>query len=219
MILPLRSGWYSSGGGISLESSERRGAENSLLKRMKALQGRLEQSRAKLPATAGELFEELRRILQQAVRAEVLRTPAYDVSKLLKQTVPTRSRHGGNLRAITCGPKDFNRLAGNVDPKERLVREDGAVIHFTIMVEEVPGAEQLRLHAYDFELYFPSKEPTEFVRFDLNEPGHDNEDDGVRSHFHPSHEDLQVPSPVLAPAEALSFLLYRMRLKRDVPRS
>ena len=217
MILLTRNGSCSSAAGISLESSERRGSEDALLRQMKSLQDRLEASLARLPATAQELHEALRRILQQAVRAEALRTPPYEVSKLLRLT-SSQSKQGGSLIAITGGPKDFSRLDNEVDPKERLVRDDGAVIHFSISVKELPGSDRVRLHAYDFELYFPLKQPMWFVRFDLNEPGHENQDLGLRSHLHPSHEDLQVPSPVLSPMEVLSFLLYRMRLRRDVQR-
>lgn len=186
---------------------------------MKSLQERLMGSLARLPGTADELYDELRRILQQAIRAEVLQTPAFAVKNLLRQSRPTPSKTGGVLYAIAGGPKEFGRLGGDANPNDRFVRDDGAVIHFSLTVEEAPGEKTLSLYGYDFELYFPSQVPTGFVRFDLNKPGHANEDKGLRSHFHPSHEDLQVPSPVLVPAEALSFLLYRMRPSRDVPRS
>lgn len=66
-----------------------------------------------------------------------------------------------------------------------------------------------------FELYYPSKQPIWFVRFDMNQPGHDNEDLGLRSHVHPGHEDLLLPGAVLSPVEALSFLLFGFRLRRS----
>jgi hypothetical protein len=42
---------------------------------------------------------------------------------------------------------------------------------------------------------------------------------GLRAHVHPGHEDIQLPSPLLRPLEALEFVLYRCRLRRDTPRS
>ena len=73
--------------------------------------------------------------------------------------------------------------------------------------------------AYDWEIYFPTGQPISFCRFDLNLIGHTNDDRGLRAHVHPGHDDLQVPSAVLTPVEALTFLLYRCRSLRDVPRA
>jgi hypothetical protein len=53
----------------------------------------------------------------------------------------------------------------------------------------------------------------------LNQRGHENEELGLRSHFHPSHDDLQVPGAMLSPAEALSFLLYGFRIRREAART
>jgi hypothetical protein len=187
---------------------------------MRELQARLEGSRDRLPSTANALHEALRRILQKAVRTEALKTPPYSASELLTCSESLqKSRRGGPVYAIAGGPKDFARLEADIDPRERIVRDDGAVIHFTITVEEVPGESLLFLHAYDFELYFPPRQPLAFVRFDLNEPDHENEDLGIRSHLHPSHEDLLVPSPQLSPAELLSFLIYGLRLRRETGRT
>lgn len=187
---------------------------------MRQLQERLDGSLGKLPATANELHDALRQILQKAVRTEALKTPPYSASDLLTCSESSeKSMRGGLVYAIAGGPKDFERLIADIDPKERIVRDDDAVIHFTITVEEVPGESTLLLHAYDFELYFPLSEPMGFVRFDLNKPGHMNDDLGLRSHCHPSHENLLVPSPLLSPPELLSFLIYGLRLRRDAQRN
>ncbi|WP_434299702.1 hypothetical protein [Corallococcus exiguus] len=197
-------------------SDLRRGAENALLNKMLKLQERLEGTLGTLPATATELHDALRQILQKAVRTESLTTPPYKASGLLVfSESKEKSRRGGPVYAIAGGPKDFVRRTADVDPKERIVRDDGAVIHFTITVEEPPGAGVLFIHSYDFELYFPQNGPVGFVRFDLNKLEHKNSDLGVRSHLHPSHENLLVPSPLLSPTELLCFLVYGLRLRRE----
>jgi hypothetical protein len=98
------------------------------------------------------------------------------------------------------------------------MRDDGAVVHFALIVREQPGA-SLDLIAYGFEIYFPSHQPIAFVRFDLNDHRHSNDDLGLRAHLHPGNEDLQLPSPLLFPLDALNFLIYRCRPRRDTPRS
>jgi hypothetical protein len=118
---------------------------------------------------------------------------------------------------ITGGPKEFVRatapeLAGH------FLRDDGGVVHFALTVREQRGR-PLDLIAYGFEVYFPDRQPIAFVRFDLNDRRHSNADLGLRAHLHPGHEDLQLPSPLLPPIDALTFVLYRCRLRRDTPRT
>jgi hypothetical protein len=199
-----------------LANSERIHAEEDLLARMRSLQERMVPVLQTLPRRAKDLREELRRILQKAIRAEVLKTPP-DIAtrKLLKLVSSEESRKVkelGGTHGILGAHKDFDRISVAADATERLVREDGAVIHFTLTVKESAGP--LELIAYDFELYYPSKQPIWFIRFDMNQPGHKNEDLGLRSHVHPGHEDLLVPGVVLSPAEALSFLLFGFQLRR-----
>ncbi|HEX8438787.1 hypothetical protein [Archangium sp.] len=196
-------------------------APPELLKKMRALQGRLEQALEPLPPTVEELRNELRRILQKAIRDEVLQTPPYSATQLLKLESAEQSRkvkERGGTHAIVGGYKDIPRLSGDIDPRKKFIRDDGAVIHFSITVRESPG--QLELIAYDFELYHPSRVPIWFVRFDLNQPGHHNDRElGLRSHVHPAHDDLQIPGAMLSPAEALSFLLYGFRIRREAART
>jgi hypothetical protein len=97
------------------------------------------------------------------------------------------------------------------------MRDDGGVVNFSL--EVLQGVGSLELIAYGFELYFPDCQPIPFVRFDLNDRGHSNDDLGLRAHVHPGHDDLQLPSPMLPPLDALKFVLYRCRLRRPTPRS
>jgi hypothetical protein len=69
-----------------------------------------------------------------------------------------------------------------------------------------------RRDAYDFELCFPERDDREarlprFVRFDLNQPAHDNESRGLRCHMHPGHDDLIAPAPLMSPLELLDLFL------------
>lgn len=207
---------------MASQESEKSGAERDLLRKMGELQTRLENSAKPLPTSASKLYEELRTILHKGIHSDVLQTPAHCIKRLLKLDSSQESRKVhelGGTHGIIGGPpkKDNKRLEEGINPQERLVRDDGAVIHFTLTVREHPKG--LQLLAYDFELYFPSKRPIWFVRFDLNPINHKNDTErAMRSHLHPSHDDLQVPSAILSPSEVLSLLLYGLRIERDAPR-
>src|SRR5260370_3539587 len=180
---------------------------------MRDLQVRLQNSLGPLPSTARGLYEDLGRVWGRAVLDEGLQNGEYGVSNLLRisQGTPTAN---GMVFVLTGGPKDFDRVSGALSPKERLVREDAAVIHFSLTVLERAGS--IELLAYDFEIYFPSGEPISFLRFDLNRRGHDNEELGIRSHIHPGHGDLQLPSPTMTPVRTLTSFIYRGRPRRAV---
>lgn len=109
---------------------------------------------------------------------------------------------------IVGGIKDFHRNPASA----RLIRNDGAWLHFTILVEW-DGNETLKLLAYDFELVFPEGHNPPFIRFDLNPPGHPNEAREIRSHAHPGTDDtgFQLPAPVMTPEELLDLLVWDLR--------
>lgn len=130
-----------------------------------------------LPATAVELHEQFGRVLRSAILDEALVNGVYDVGQLLRLTVAGRSGDP-NVFALTGGPKDFGRTA-SPQHVSHFIRDDGAVIHFSLAVRERPGA------------------PLDLV----------------------ANEDLQLPSPLLSPLDALNFLIYRCRPRRDTPRS
>lgn len=116
---------------------------------------------------------------------------------------------------LVDGKKPFKR-----DLKDaRLVRSDGAWLHFTLTLRCGKGKKGKNkveeLWAYDFELVFPDGEHPAFVRFDLNEPDHENEAREIRSHMHPGNDDLLVPAPVMTPEELLDVLVRRLRNTRD----
>lgn len=183
---------------------------------MRDLQHRLEQHGPALPATAVALHQQMGRALRRAILDEALVNGEYDIGQLFRFTPPSRTGDP-DVFALVGGPKDFRR-----DPSprrgERFIRDDGAVIHFALTVRQRGGA-PLDLVAYNFEVYFPSQQPIAFLRFDLNDRRHSNDDLGLRAHLHPGNDDLQLPSPLLSPLDALNFLIYRCRPRRDTPRS
>lgn len=111
--------------------------------------------------------------------------------------------------AITGGIKDFSRSSESA----RLIRDDGAWIHFTITVEW-KSRRSLHLIAYDFEIVFGDGRHPKFFRFDFNPPGHANE---LRCHCHPGNDDYLAPAPVMTPSEILSTFTAGMRA-RDLDR-
>ena len=200
-----------------MPGDRRKGSENAFVRDLRDLQGRLELALRPLPVHARDLREDVASVLRRAVLSEVLRNGEYDVANLLRLSEGTPS-DTGTVFTLTGGPKEFARPTVSVNAREHFVRDDDAVIHFALTLRErhdIP----LELIAYGFEIYFPSKEPIWFVRFDLNKRGDENAEFGLRSHLHPGHEDLQLPSPLLSPVEALNFVLYRCRLHRGVSRT
>jgi hypothetical protein len=146
---------------------------------MRALQLRGEQVASPLPSTAKQLFQLFSRALHKAVHEEVLINGAYDVSRLLRLTPGGRSG-GPEVFALTGGPKEFSR-AVVARPADHFVRDDGGIVHFSLEVRQSHGS-ALELIAYGFEVYFPDRQPIPFVRFDLNDRGHSNDDLGLRAH-------------------------------------
>lgn len=114
---------------------------------------------------------------------------------------------------ILGGEKDFRRDPG----RARIVRDDGAWIHFTVRVRQ-EDRKTLKLIAYDFEIVFPPPQDSAglpvtpfFLRTDLNPPDHPNAAREVRSHLHPNNDDLQWPAPVMTPREILDLMLQGLR--------
>lgn len=156
--------------------------------------------------SAKEMVMSLRRLLKQAYDDGKLRTAQdgiYEWVKLAKEPEADEEIRGGLLeREAKAGCREPDRA--------RLVRDDGAWIHFTIRVRQV-ARKKLDLVAYDFEIVFLEPHQPSFFRVDLNPPGHPNETREIRSHAHPGNDELQWPAPVMTPLEILGHLVYRLR--------
>lgn len=160
-----------------------------------------------MPASEDDLFRALRRMLLLASDERLIKNQPAEVYQYLKLTPPppdARSIHGA--RAIIGGEKNQSRSKD----KTHFLRDDDAWFDFTITVARRHGG-PLELLAYDFELRFPGPQPPAWIRQDLNLPGHDNEQDGLRSHLHPGNDDIQAPAPVLSPLELLDLFLHGFR--------
>lgn len=113
-------------------------------------------------------------------------------------------------RAIAGGAKNFKRDPGEL----HFTRHDGAWFDFNVVVRERGAGAPVDLLAYNFELRFPAGRQPAWFRFDLNPPGHANEDHGVRCHLHPGTDDWSLPSVYLDPFEILDLFVYGMRTPR-----
>jgi hypothetical protein len=168
------------------------------------LQERILSQQPELPENARQLHRELCRTLIAAHNDKLLRTAPAQIYQLVKLDAPKSPEC-----VIVGGSKNFKRNPG----LPHFQRDDGAWFDFAITVEENRrGA--LRLIGYNFEIRFPEGASPAFIRFDLNEDDHDNEDRGMRCHLHPGNDDLQVPAPLMSPGEVLNILLHGLRVER-----
>lgn len=159
-----------------------------------------------LPEEPKRLLSEMREHLISASDEGLLETPAHDIFNLLKLSASPIDKRP-EYRGIYGGEKDLKRTGA----RRHFRRRDGAWFFFTITVRSRRG-QSLQLIAYDFELCFPPTAPgaerlPRFVRFDLNQPGHNNESIGLRSHMHPGHDDLSAPAPLMSPLELLDLVV------------
>jgi hypothetical protein len=196
-------------------SREDAGSDTPLTAGLLRLQRRLSAATPALSIGPRDLYKDVYALLLRAIRDQVLRNGMYTVKKLLRLTPDPEGRP--SCWVLTGGPIDFGRTA-EPDPDTRFVRTDGGIVHFQMTLLE-RDARSVEVLAYSFEVYFPSRDPIAFVRFDLNFRGHSNDEAGLRSHLHPGNDDLQLPSPVLEPLEALLVVLYGCRPQREVARS
>lgn len=176
-------------------------------KRARRLEERICGMPCPVSDTAEKVRQQLERELLAAFYSEHLHTPPHAIKRMLKLSEPSHGVH-----EIVGGHKSFARSSS----EGQFERHDGALFNFAITVVHRPGRQSLGLHAYNFEILFPAGYPEQnaprFVRFDLNQPGHGNSSRGMRCHLHPGHDDLQVPSALLAPIEILELFLYGLIL-------
>jgi len=190
-----------------LATAERSAFEAECTRSLKALQTRAVP--LALPSSAEEIWQRVRVTLQKAVRAELLKTSAHEVFRLLRRVGCTQRGTNGTYYEFSCGPTNDERK--RPDSRDCLVRDDGAVLSFSVTLGEHPSATGLELLAYRYDLTFPRSEGPSFVRFDLDWPNQGHDKDGLRAHIHPGLKEGRLPSPILAPSEAIQFLLVHLR--------
>lgn len=166
-------------------------------KRFTELQQRICDTPCPMERDSRALYKQLKTTLLTAWTRGYLLTPHHEVTALMK-----REESDGNI-LIEGGVVDFRRTS----EKDQFRRKDGGLFNFGVTVREKPA---LELIAYRFELRLPQGSEPRFIRFDLNRPDHDNSEAGIRCHLHPGHDDLLVPSALLAPVEILELYLYHV---------
>lgn len=179
--------------------------------RMEALQGFLHEreDRLGLPDDPKELHRQLQRHLVLASDEGRLATKQHDVLQHVRR-VGSPFRAMPECVGIVGGEKDLKRTG----EKPHFLRPDGGWFFFSLTVR-VRRGKPLELVAYNFELCFPSSAVEKsglprFVRFDLNQPNHPNEARGLRCHFHPGHDDLSAPAPLMSPLDLLDLFIDKL---------
>ncbi|MEA5514097.1 hypothetical protein [Nodularia sp. UHCC 0506] len=145
----------------------------------------------------GEIFQ----CLTKASANGLLKTKLHEIHKLLKITKPTKG-----IIEITGGERNFKRLK-EIPHFERM---DGCWFDFAILVNQ--NYKPAEIIGFDFEIRFLDDNPIKFLRFDLNPPGHDNQERGIRFHLHPGSDDLMVHSPPMSPLEIIHLFLYDLKI-------
>lgn len=175
-------------------------------------------------STAKALLDDIRKLLIQAHNAGLIASAPEEILKLLKRplkpgealadrvhrqldAVPTpHARYvllGGGVPKAT----DFNRK----EDTPRFRRDDGASFLFRVIVEERGRNDAVVVLAYGAELWLPETSVPPWIRFDLNLPGHANDDAGHRSHMHPGTEAWSIPAPLFSPFELLDLMIHAAR--------
>lgn len=177
------------------------------LRRRVELQDRLLQAahrRIERSDSARQLHHEIRSYLLKASDQRLLLEAPATIRRNLLFSGP--DRHGYFDVAIGT-VRNFNRTKA----LPHFTRRDGGWFDFQLQVREEGG--RADIIAYDFELRLPEGNGFDFVRFDLNPPGHENQDEGYRSHLHLNADDdgLAAPAPVMSPFEILDLFLHGLR--------
>jgi hypothetical protein len=172
-----------------------------------------------LPSSARDLTRALRALLVNAHHTGELSSSPKEINATVKMIgepspgladkLKARSMHQGACCIEGGDPSRSRDPAG-----KRLRRSDGAWFDFSITVRE--GGPQLEVLTYRFEIRFAPGNGAPFMRFDRNLPEISAGTLGTepRSHLHPGHDDLRVPTPQMSPAEVMRLLLYELRPER-----
>jgi hypothetical protein len=159
--------------------------------------------------SAKNLYQQFSKILNQAHNEGILATKLFEIPKLLRLTSPEQKQSvilGGLEKAST---KNFKRSKAI----PHFLRADGCW-DFSITINEAQKCTEII--GFDFEIRFPDVMPVQFARFDLNLPGHNNQADGLRFHFHPGSDDFMIHSPPMFPLEILHLFLYGFEILQKI---
>lgn len=153
--------------------------------------------------SAKELRAQIFNCLNQASNEGILATKLHEIHRLLK--LAESKQDGANVYEILGGQRNFKRRVDIPHFK----RADGCWFDFSILIDQ--QARNVEIIAFDFEIRFPEKMPVRFLRFDLNPPGHGNDDRGMRFHLHPGSDDLMIHSLPMSPLEIVNLFCMACR--------
>ena len=182
------------------------------LKYSQEIQQRSLQACSLKVTNAKELRTQIFRTLTQAHNEGVLSTKLSEIYGLLKMSSQNQQQVVilGGLEKV--GTKNFKRSKDI----PHFARVDGCWFDFAITIDE--SQKPAEIIGFDFEIRFPESVPIQFIRFDLNLPGHDNQADGLRFHLHPGSDDFMIHSPPMSPLEILHVFLYGLEIPEKMRR-
>ncbi len=148
-----------------------------------------------------KLFQRLIGMLEIAFEQGILKTKPHIIRSLVKLDKGNEFKIEGGIN----GAKNFKRIK-NIDSPNYLERVDGCWFDFSIIGIQNP--QSIEIIGFNFEIRFPDHVPVKFLRFDLNLPGHANENLGMRFHLHPGYDDFKIHANPMSPIEILNLFLY-----------
>ena len=163
------------------------------------------------PKSAKALWAEILRILTLAYDDKKLTNKPHEIHGLLKLYYSSVIKQQGYWD-IMGGEKNQDRITDI--PHFSL--KNGCWFDFAIIVNE--NNKEAEIVGFNFEIRFPEKMYSRFLRIDFNTPNHDNDDKNMRLHLHPGHDDIMIHSPPMSPIEILHLFLYGIDIP-DNPRA
>ena len=156
--------------------------------------------------SAKALRADILKILILAYDDEKLTTEPHEIYGLLKLDQSSEIRQE-SYWDIMGGEKNLKRI--REIPHFSL--KNDCWFDFVILVFD--NNKEAEIIGFDFEIRFPETISSRFLRIDLNQPNHANDDKNMRLHLHPGHDDIMIHSPPMSPIEILHLFLYGI----DIP--
>ena len=148
---------------------------------------------------------DMRKVLTEASSSDerLLVTPLEDILGHVR--LLTNENKTDQVIECPIGRRNFGRRKD----LPHFFRDDGAWFDFAVTLRND------EVIAYSFELRLPDDSPDgpDWVRFDLNPPGHDNDQRGMRSHLHLGSDDdgMSISYPRQCPVQLMKFMVKGLR--------
>lgn len=200
---------------MSEDMSEKRAREIGVMR--EGLQNRIMGAEISFSGkTVADVWRAIKKALSDSYDDGLLANAPHEIHQFVPEP---RKKDGANPNLfILAGGLVEGKSFARLPEQARIKRDDDAWLHFTMTFRCAPSGKRAgkaieEMWAYDFELVFPEGHEPNFVRFDFNEPGHENEAREIRCHLHPGNDDLLLPAPLMSPEELLDVLVRRLRAR------